>query len=323
MTHRSHLIALSLLLTVAGCDEEAPVTDSGPGDDAGPGLDAGPGTDSGPGDAGTDAGPPLGERSSITLYLDAGPLTFDALDAEGNPLVLETGFGDTAGDVFFVDGDQLYRLDKVSRRLVDPIPLFVGDRSSTIEPEQMFGGIVGGSLLIAGLVGSDAYLWEPTPADAGAPRFAGPFPLTTSTGTGMPQSPFTPDAVGIISLDNVTYNLVAVFEDRFYLAEPGTVNFLDSTIAVSLCGTSGTLDPDFVFQGLMLGAPPTADQNALIVEDDRVYELGTGLCFEDGIQLVDDESSVIDAPTAAFSTNFDASADGSLEVLVVMETIND
>ncbi|MGE3634229.1 MAG: hypothetical protein AB7P00_30295 [Sandaracinaceae bacterium] len=326
MTTRTSVAVLLLTLSSGfGCDGASMTADDAgpPGSDAGRAdagrRDAGPPD---PTDAGTDAGPPLGPRSVITLLLRTGPITVDALDEDGAPLVLSTGYGTDDGEIHFVSDSTLYRFDRAMRRLVEPQPLLSNDESSQIAIDLMVDGVIGGAQIVLGIDGTDAFLWQSAPA-TGNPRFGAPVSFQQKATMSSPAMPFTPPAVAIASLDNLAFFPVAISEDgtSFMLeATAGSFTYLPLPGGILICDSAVALTPELMTQGVLPGAPAATEPTLLLIDGDTVYpRRANDVCFEEGIQLLDEASSVIDAPTIAFAVNFDASIDHSKEVLVVVE----
>ncbi len=286
--------------------------------------DAGP-SDAGAPDAGpppiSDAGPDPGPRSRITLYLPGGPLSVDALDGDGRGVVVTAGYGDDAGGLFFAAGASLYTFDRARRRLVAPAPIEDATRAAAVAPDLLVAGFLDAPVVLA-VREAEGFLLERAPADGGSPRLGPPVALREASSiAGLPPTPFAPPAMALVTLDEVTFLPVALAEARdAFLVEspPGSFVFARALEVIETCDSLTRLTPDLFTRGPVPGgggAPVT-----LVLDEGRAYALRSGaLCFEEGVPLVDEAVRPITAPTVAFGANFDASADHSPEVLVVVE----
>lgn len=314
-------IALALF-ALAGCDDD-PTTDAGPGDDGGPALDSGPRADSGPrpdagpsddagpgDDAGTDAGPGI-EQSRLTAVLPT-PLTFDAVDDMGNPLVIDAAHAfdhDTMpGETIFVAaGDTRLQLGVPAGTtvpFVNPVT-WVDGASGALMPDLLFAGAIGANPeLLIGVFGSDFRVYAfATDSFGDAAMFnemgAGPFtPISATTvdlGTGA----------SIIALKSGSPNLY-VFDGSQFAPFP---------VAPVRCSDGGAINPTIVVGAEIAGAtPPGGADSVLLIEGSSAYALeavSPAVCFSDALALTDAAGAAV-TPEIAFGADFDGNGTDDL-----------
>ncbi|MFK7986201.1 MAG: hypothetical protein AB8I08_09220 [Sandaracinaceae bacterium] len=325
-------LSLLLLLTV-GCDGAATTPDAGSSEgdsgllaDAGP-TDAGPpetdaGSDGGP-DSGPDGGPMLGPHSMITMYLAAAPVTFPAVDESGTGVVVDAGFGLADGSVYFVADNQLHLFNPVTRALGTPMPLLTQDRTGTHSPDLMFAGTIGEDEFVGAIEGGTMMLWDFAPEDSGAPHFGAPAPLAqqdsaTAVASNRAYMPSALDITNYAGFDT----LVAASDDGMSLTIETSIASLTyfPVVAIETCSSNTPIMADHITTAVPRDATASTTPVTTVVSGDQVHSLEPGvLCFDDGETLMDESGTTISNPSVVFGANFDASSDGSDEVLVVVE----
>lgn len=246
---------------------------------------------------------PVGLR--ITIDTAAGPLTFPAVDAAGDPLPLIAlaGFdadGNGVEELYATEGVHRWRLDARSLRFLDPVA-WVDETRGLVVADALIAGWYAGAPVFLVEERGDLRVW-----DEGTHLLSGPVRLGLDDPDAV-SDVFTPSSLVLLHLDPTAGTLLGLDPAGALFAELAPLTMSPYLDRLTTCAEGTPIRPSHLVVAHTDAPTGPFDEALFVVSGNQHYPLAEVRCFGDPLPLVDDDGQPIEPH---LSTAVDLDGDG-------------
>lgn len=249
----------------------------------------------------------------LTIETAAGPFTFPALDADGNPLELEHAVGfspdpDGPAVLYASDGTSRWLLDPETLTFVDPEP-WIDATGVPHRPDTLTGGWYANTPVLVTSHRDTLRLWDEATA-----ILSDPVPLTIldRDAPDATSEGFAPSALTLLHRNPTAGTLLALDLDGSVHLELQPLAMTPYIVPPTLCGQGRTFAASLVVTATEATQQGPFEQEVYVVAGSNLFRQGDLFCFDPPTTLVDHHDTPIEP---VFGTSVDLDDDGLDELV--------